>query len=358
MAFAGRKKTPYEKPGGGFPRPGGERTTRIFRGEVTGVFPDERTVECSWSGRRGSPERIPLFSDVGDYSLPKPGDIVLIVVDSADQPYVIAFRDLSYPDRVKTGQLPPVTHGERMWFSKEFRQRLYFREDGSLQLFSPGDEGFEVLPTRRVRVRAPQLFETLSNAGKLLYGVVRRPTGLSPTTDEDEVITNPPKVPGATPHKEFYVDVNYEVMPPPLASGGKAGRFVFGTGVIDDSGVPRFSTLGAPLRAALEIMNLGGIPLASFQIDAAGNVMLNANAIAQFKSMLQIVVAPVTWVRSQSILLGTAPNDVALLSMRFLAFYNLHQHLVPQLPAGTTLSTPPLPRIPEPMVTSRTVFVQ
>ena len=92
-------------------------------------------------------------------------------------------------------------------------------------------------------------------------------------------------------------------------------------------------------------------------MDELRNLILTSTAITRIQAQVFQAIAPFTWIRSQVIMLGSSPVDVVLYAIRFLGYYNQHVHKVPQLPAGFTVSEPPLIRAPEPMMCSKSVLV-
>lgn len=352
MALPGRKRGAFEAPFHGYPR---ERPSTAI-GIIDGVNPDDRTVDVSYLGMSGGAERVDIWADDGGFSLPKPGTMVMLVFDDRLRPHVMGYREIGWKNRMGTGQVPPISHGEKVYQSKEFGQRMYFRSDGVLEIMAAGEEGIEIKPTRRLRAYSSQLVELFANTSRMALGVVRRATGLAPTLDEDTVIPDPTQ--GGQPHREFNVDVAFAPGPPPLSATGRAFRIVGGTGVIDDMGKPEISSSGFPLRFVLEILaNAGGgsVPLSSFTMDAGGNINISAQLEAQINAVLVSITAARVEVKAANIVLGLLPQDVALFANRFLTLYAMHFHPAPQAPAGVLPTGTPIPPIPSPLVTSQIV---
>lgn len=351
----GRSRSSYEAPFHGNPKD----ASRIRVARVDGVDPTNRTVAVSWRGRNsGPPVDVPIWSDTGSYDLPKPGELTLIVFDDAARPFAVAFRDDAYFDRRETkGFLPPNNHGEKLLYSKEFGQRLWFKDDGNLELAVSTDEGIEIQPTRRLRAKHDQLVELIVGATRFALGVVRRAMGVAPTLDQDVVISDP----GGSPHREFCVDVQYQVTSDPPSTVQRAFRMIGGTGVFDDQGRPILSD-GVPLRFLLEVLPTvggGAIKLASFTVDMKGSVSITS-AFQLFVQANQKVnvTAPMVELWANQIFLGMVPRDVALLGQAFLLAYSTHIHIAPQLPAGSLPTSVPLPPIPSAAVLSTTVHLQ
>lgn len=354
--MAVRKQGPFESPYGNSPRSRPSFLTAV----VDGIDPDKRSLRVSYLGQESGPAEVAMWGDFGGCALPVPNTLVFIAIDDAGRGHAIGCRENGWPQRLENNQVPPIKSGEQVWQSKEFGQRMFFRQDGGLELMTNGEEGIEIKPTRRFRIQRSPLFEVLSGAVRMSLGVVRRATGISLTLDEDNVI---PTVPGGPPHREFCVDIGYLPQPPPASPLQRAFRFIGGTGVIDDNGAPELGSFAKlPLRFVLEVLAPGVssvLPLSAIQVDAVGNFSLSSAAVTQFESAIMTrIMAPVVQIKAGAILLGSYPLDVAMMAYRFLLFFSQHIHLAAQAPAGILPTTPPVVPIPGPFVAAERVFIQ
>jgi len=358
-----RTETAYEKPFGGFPKmkaasPGDLRV--VERATVRGVDTKTRTVRVEWNNHLGTGTDLKIWSDVGNYSLPESGDVVICVIDGAKQPMVIGFCELNFDERLDGFQIPEALHGERLWTAKRFGQRLHFRNDGSVQLLTNRDEGFEVIPTQRVRALAPDLWEVMSNAGRMMLGVVRRypKTGIPLIPAPDEPVTNILN-PGFN-HNEFTINVPFIPVPPPGTEVSRAARISLGTGVIDDRGVIEASkSLGDTLRGVLEIFPLvGGLsPIAYVHMTETGQMELGAKVLVRvIATNAELIGTAIASVKAPLVEIGANPSESPILGNAFLAAYNSHTHIVPQAPAGVLPSSTPVTPAP-PTVLSQTIKI-
>lgn len=321
---------------------------------VRGVNSSDRTVAVDYLNRSGGEPAVPVWSDPGSYSLPAVNDQVLVLIDRATRPHVLGMRDYNFSDKVVANTLPTVLAGEKALYHPTTGARLHFRANGDVLLLTEREEGLEIKPGERVKMKAPALMEIIGSAGKLAFGDVRRrQKGLLPIVPaSDDTVINPTS--GVLPHREFTVEVKAQVMPGPVTGLQRAARFSMGTGVIDNDGQwEQLKSFGTNLRAILEITALTGTPLSSIQMDEVGNIEIFSTLVARIRSNLAEVIASEITLKASQITLGRFRRYSALLSELFLIMYNTHTHSTPLGP-----TSPPQPIATPAAVTSKIVGME
>lgn len=339
-----RQKSPYERVFQGFGRP---QDALVELAKVDGVDAKQRTVNISFLSRGGGQINVPIFSDRGNYSLPRPGDVAFCFVDKSDRVFVLGFRDADVEQANQSLDLVEAVPGEVLLYPRETRQRLHLKSNGEIHLLTERDEGIEIIPHERTTIKS-DLIESIVFAGKMMFGTVRRRIlgGLPVMPAPDQPITQA----SGLPEQEFQVHVSYFPDAP-----RKAARFAFGTGLYNDVGLPEMSPFGGLLRGILEVSNFAGIPLANIAIDESGSVQLFSLQDTKILSLLVEVLAPQVAIRSADISLGLVPIDYAILGNLFLTIFNTHTHTCPQTPAGVQVTAPPNIPAPPGAVLSRSV---
>lgn len=347
----GRKKTRHEYPHRGSARPD---LPLCELAVVKGVNSVDRTLSLDYLNRSGGEPAAPVWADTGDYSLPAVNDQVFVFIDRATRPQVLGMRDYNFSDKVAANQLPTVLAGEKCIYNSATGARLHFRANGDVLLLTEREEGLEIKPGERVKLKAPALMEVIGSAGKIAFGDVRRrQKGMLPTVPtSDDAVINPST--GVLPHREFTVEVKAQVLPGPITGLQRAARFSMGTGVIDNDGQwEQLKSFGTNLRAILEITALTGTPLSSIQMDEVGNIEIFSTLMARIRSNLAEVIASEITLKASQITLGRFRRYSALLSELFLIMYNTHTHSTPLGP-----TSPPQPIAVPAAVLSKTVGLE
>lgn len=291
-------------------------STTIRPAEITGVDPDTRQLQVKWYGTGGDAKNVKIVSDSGDFSMPRVGDVGLVIQDGG-QSYYLGKVEYAYQQKIAGKAKDPETEskilakrvleGEIYIGNLLKRTWLSLSSAGDFGLLSGFNEGLKYISKSRITKLAGMVTRVIGNGVTLKIGSVMRDIG----TQTDTVIPEVPLVPAL----EAYLEVVFQTL--------KIARLHLGH-VKSSVGVDEFSTLGGRLRAVLEVA-AGPVTLASLKMDETGNIELTSLAGSIFIDTAMV----------QGIALGgISAVWRALLGEPFLLHYKAHTHATAMGPSG------------------------
>jgi hypothetical protein len=296
-------------------------STIILPAEVTNTDPDNRTIDVKWYGLPGTVQKVNIVSDTGDFSLPKVGDVGLVIQHNLHAFY-LGKIEAQYKRKIDGKDRDPDTNskilakrvldGEIYIGNLIKRAWLSISSGGDFGLLSGFNDGLRYYMKDRILRLAGMTTRLIGNGVTLKIGSVVRDS--PPKTDV--ICQEVPLVPSI----EACIELLFQQVKIARFQLGHIKSYVSPTGI----GADEFSTLGGRLRAILEV-TAGPVTLASLKMDETGNIELTSLAGNIFIDTAMV----------QGIALGgLSAVWRALLGEPFLLHYKAHTHSTAMGPSG------------------------
>lgn len=334
-----------------------------FLAEISHVNVEDHT--CSVELLRGQEayDNVILMRDVGNFSLPKVGDLCSVFWDNSNKPIVNGVYPTFHKDKLDTYKFYNVLAGERMMQS-EFGQKLLMTKTGQIQLSNWRDQG--ILIDERsglLTVKSDSIFNEAANV-TVKSGLAKR---YSPVAAKEVTISTLPawEAPGAVNATTGVGDIVVVEETTSINDTGLVGEAVYekrvGNVIVAEDGlvpsdvkeIERHPTTQLPLRSKTVHYSKGTLGLAGVEvlIDINGNTQINIPTTAVEDGLtIKGGVGTELTVDFTSIALegtiikvdGTTSVEVgnlaaavdALVKESFLTLYNAHTH--PDPTSGST----------------------
>ena len=287
--------------------------------EVTGIDPDTRLIQIKWYGSGGDAKNVRVVSDTGDFSMPRVGDIGLVIQDEAHSFY-LGKIEYAYGKKVEgrekdadtdaTILAKRVLEGEIYIGNLIKRTWLSLSSAGDFALLNGFSEGLRYYFRNRILRLAGMVTRVVGNGVTFKLGSVMRDI---PTSD-----TIVAEVPPIIPAIEAYLELVFNAV--------KLARFHLGH-IKNSAGIDELSTLGGRLRAILEVA-VGPVTMAALKMDEQGNIEVTSLA---GKIMIDTTAIQSIWLG------GVSAVHRALCGEPFLAHYKAHTHPTAMGPSGTPI---------------------
>lgn len=306
---------------------------RFFRAKIISVDGENRTVDVKVLNDETKYTKVMVLSEAGNYSMPRTGDIGLIIGDVTSM-YWLGRLDFGYKKKLDdklAGKKDPNTGkkwtgvliDEGVTYITNLLQNinLNLSNSGDFSLTNALQEGIMYVrnksgkPLRWLQLLGRSISIYGANVSMNIGTVVRSipPFGYSTVNDET----------GTAPAKEIYGQVTNTVGVVPLAMAKiKLGNVLQDPVTNAQVGVPELGAFGGFLRVLLGAHNAAGLPAGALKIDQSGNI----DIVSLFGQLL---------LNGITIHIGGLPSThPAVFGDQLLIWLNAHTHPTSVGPSG------------------------
>jgi len=257
---------------------------RIVLGLIRRVDYEKRLMDIEALDGSGSFVNVRMIGSFNDLSVPivydSEGDeglgrgmVAVVVFDNEERPWCIGYFDPNYSQKIKKFLLPKIRPGEKFLYG-DAGQELYFNKSGDVVLRNDVGDGFELRFSERLFNFKSVIFEYLSLAGSMVFGIVKRTLG--------NIVQK--MVKGGRVAVEFAI----KIFQP--STGLNLIHWLMGD-VYDGLGVPEVSSFARQLRFLLRSFNEAGLEVSSIKIDEDGNIEVETLQNIKIKTTVKLDIS-------------------------------------------------------------------